>query len=316
MARFVSAVLLVSRAVAGQWQQMPNGMYYHEDCIHQFDQEFHVQRSVDGSSLVTFRDDELETMELSPCEHKPRNSLEFQSSLNASVSYYSGWSTYAKTARSEGFGYMSSKWTVPAKPTARGPARQSSIYLFNGLEDGGGVKGASSLILQPVLQFGKSGCIINPLNWGKWWLTSYLVDGTGRAFCGARLGPLKEGEEVVGEMTLTNQTDNTWRVDSTRLSTGDVSTHSTTLNDVVIDSAYATAEGMIIYSCGAYPESGSCTFEENQLSDRDGNTVRNPQWEKVVLHTECNQDVVLPSSDTDPIKLVWDSSVSSESVAV
>jgi len=184
------------------------------------------------------------------------------------------------------------------------------------LEDGGGVKGASSLILQPVLQFGKSGCIINPLNWGKWWLTSYLVDGTGRAFCGARLGPLKEGEEVVGEMTLTNQTDNTWRVDSTRLSTGDVSTHSTTLNDVVIDSAYATAEGMIIYSCGAYPESGSCTFEENQLSDRDGNTVRNPQWEKVVLHTECNQDVVLPSSDTDPIKLVWDSSVSSESVAV
>jgi len=46
---------------------------------------------------------------------------------------------------------MSSKWTVPANPKKWGPAGLSSVYIFNGLEDGGGVHGAGSLILQPVV---------------------------------------------------------------------------------------------------------------------------------------------------------------------
>ena len=41
------------------------------------------------------------------------------------------------------------------------------MTLVAGLEDGGGHHGASTLILQPVLQYGKSGCVLNPLSWGQ-----------------------------------------------------------------------------------------------------------------------------------------------------
>ena len=49
------------------------------------------------------------------------------------------------------FSQMSSVWTVPPAPKTAGPTGLASIYIFNGLEDGGGIHGAASLILQPVL---------------------------------------------------------------------------------------------------------------------------------------------------------------------
>jgi len=36
---------------------------------------------------------------------------------------------------------MSSKWVVPPNPKTTGPAGLSSVYIFNGLEDGAGVHG-------------------------------------------------------------------------------------------------------------------------------------------------------------------------------
>ena len=71
----------------------------------------------------------------------------------------------------------------------------SSIYLFNGLEDGAGHAGNASLILQPVLSYGKSGCILSPTNWGQWNLVSYLVSGSGR---GKRIKV--DGDDIVGTM--------------------------------------------------------------------------------------------------------------------
>ena len=95
--------------------------------------------------------------------------------------YYSDWSVYAQTVSSNGYTYMSSTFTVPSKPENHGPAKQSSVYIFNGLEDGSGVHGKASVILQPVLQYGKSGCLLNPLKWDSWYASSYVVDGSGRA---------------------------------------------------------------------------------------------------------------------------------------
>ena len=37
---------------------------------------------------------------------------------------------------------------VPPKPRSRGPADMSSVYIFNGLEDGGGERGKSTMIMQ------------------------------------------------------------------------------------------------------------------------------------------------------------------------
>lgn len=309
-------VAYVTPAIA-TWQQMPNGMYYHEECIHQFEDHFHVTRFADGHTEVSTAT--AERTSLPPCPHKPRHASSLEGELNASsgseVSYYSAWSVYAKMGRTAGFGSMSSTWTVPDAPTARGPLGQSSVYLFNGLEDGGGHTGASTLILQPVLQYGKSGCLLNPLKWSNWWLTSYMVDGSGRAFCGKNLGPLRQGEEVLGVMTMTDAESNTWRVDSTRVSSGELSTHSVSLGDVVIDAAYATMEGMIIYNCQAYPPSNNCTFTNNKLTDRSGNPVK-ANWEMMAPHTECAQQVTLPASDDDPVVLSWDASLKPSQVVV
>ena len=110
------------------------------------------------------------------------------------LGYYSDWSVYAQMAETTKlFSEMSSVWTVPPAPKTAGPTGLASIYIFNGLEDGGGIHGASTLILQPVLQYGKSGCLNNPLLWHEWHLTSYLVDGNGHAHCGERI-KVNEGE--------------------------------------------------------------------------------------------------------------------------
>ena len=122
------------------------------------------------------------TLVLPPCPHQPRRSMSTNDSDTARTppssvpaapatarpgsggegsesGYYSGWVAYTEsTAPSGGYIAMASAWDVPGKPASQGPAPpliSSSIYLFNGLEDGGGVPGKASLILQPVLSYVK-----------------------------------------------------------------------------------------------------------------------------------------------------------------
>merc|ERR1712107_544574 len=102
--------------------------------------------------------------------------------------YYSDWVAYVQHTHNDGFGRMSSEWTVPSPPQSTGPVPgMSSVYFFNGLEDSGGTPGTATFILQPVLSYGKSGCIIDPLLFFQWHFTSFHVTNAGRAYCGARL---------------------------------------------------------------------------------------------------------------------------------
>jgi len=220
--------------------------------------------------------------------------------LGESLRYYSDWVAYAFTTGD--FGYMSSEWVVPKAPTSHGPVPgMSSTYLFNGLEDGGGVHGKSSYILQPVLSYGKSGCIINPIDFFHWYLISFSVTGSGRAYCGKRIA-VKEGERVKGVMQL-EEDGHTWSTISTRLSNNETSVASTDLGGRQPNAAYITLENMITYSCKAFPESGTITFESNVLKDRNGNRLK-PQWKSLIRHTECNQQVKLNSDDS--VTLTWD----------
>ena len=102
---------------AAGWWPMPNGMMVHESCIHPWE-EAHLERLHE------------------PCEFEPYP-IANTTGERGNKGYYSGWSVYAQTTHSAGFGNLSSAWNVPAKPTSRGPAPpliSSSIYLFNGLE--------------------------------------------------------------------------------------------------------------------------------------------------------------------------------------
>lgn len=308
---------LIAASVSASWHEMPSGVFYHADCVHQFDVPFHARQTEDGMLRVSF--DRQKDVVLPPCPHQPlhappvnhsaADNAAIRAKLGADVGYYSDWVAYAQTVHPAGFGSMSSVWEVPEAPTSKGPAPplvQSSIYLFNGLEDGHGHAGEASVILQPVLQYGKSGCLLNPLKWGKWYFTAYQVGISGRALCGPNMGPLSPGEKVYGAMTLTDAATNTWRTDAVRLSTGATSTLSSSMGDRVMDAAYLTLEGMVIYNCKAFPASGSVTFSNNTLADTTGADLPHKSWTKMLGHTECGQDVRMTGAVADPVTVFWD----------
>eukprot|EP00947_MAST-08B_sp_MAST-8B-sp1_P005757 g5757.t1 len=222
------------------------------------------------------------------------------------LGYYSDWSVYAEHAEpSAGLSYMSSAWKVPAKPQKSGPAGLSAVYFFNGLEDGGGKHGNASLILQPVLSHGRSGCVVNPLAWGDWHMGAFLVDGSGRAHCGKAI-KVSEGDTVVGNMTLTDSATNTWSVTAGSSSSSTVSKYTAALgSSVKINAAYLTLEGMVIYNCQSYPAGGGTEFTANVLKDGSGASVQ-PRWTPMVRHSECGQGVQVGSGD-GAVMLKYDS---------
>ena len=280
---FGFALLACAAAFDGdEWLPMPDGRLYHHSCVHRQD---------DGKAVVPGS--------LPPCPYAPRRAP--APVEESGVSYYSDWAVYAQMASKNGFSLMSSTFSVPPAPQSRGPAGLSSVYLFNGLEDGGGHHGAASLILQPVLQYGKSGCVLNPLSWAQWHWVAFLVDGSGRAFCGKIL-KVEEGEELVGNMTLQSATatQQTWEVRAARPKTGEASTHIVQLDNKVLNAAYVTLEVMICYSCKAYPDTPQTTFSSNVLLDGAGKRipvgVGPTTWTPMARHTECGQQAV-PATD-------------------
>jgi len=304
---FITQVLAVS--LGDEWLPMPDGMYYHHSCIHSFDTPFLTVVDEANFTTVQFTGDETNNVRHPPCPFKPVSRSQYETPQN--LQYYSDWAADAKYVHSPdsvgSIGGFTTQWRVPSPPTSSGPAPpliSSSIYLFNGLEDGAGHKGAASVILQPVLQYGKSGCLINPLLFKNWYFTSYSVNQAGRAYCGPRLGPLQVGEEVLGNMTLLDPSSNHWSVVSTRLKTGESSSQETILGiNTTIDAAYLTLEAMIIYNCKAYPSSGAVNFTRNTLISTDG-TALQAGWAKDLRHTECKQDITLQASGD--VSITWD----------
>lgn len=286
----ISRLAISSRGFAiamATWHHMPDGRAYHESCIHIHESHF----------------DAADFKALGPCPYpsRPIGASDAQGSL-----YYSDWSVYAQVTNMAGYSMMSSTWIVPEKPTSRGPVGQSAVYLFNGLEDGGGHPGESTLILQPVLQFGKSGCLLNPLLWGEWQLSAYLVDGNGRAHCGKRI-QVKVGDLVNGTMTLSDDLTNTWTVSAGLMGFGEtLSSYSASLGNTTLDAAYLTLEGMVIYKCAAYPPGGGIKFANNILVDRNGNRISSLHWVPEIRHNECAQAVVADPSSGE-VTLQWDS---------
>lgn len=280
-----------------QWLPFPTASgtwLVHQDCVHRMDADFHVE-SLTGRDRLS-RGGARDPVDLLPCPHAPRW-------LNASrLSYYSDWVAFAHYTLKGGFGYMSSDWTVPQAPKSTGPVPGiSSVYFFNGLEDSGGKPGTATYILQPVLSYGKSGCIIDPLLFFQWHLVSFYVTSAGRAYCSPRLH-VEVGERVRGVMRLGND-GTTWTVESTRLVNNQTSTNSVNLNGKIADTAYLTLETMVNYGCNAFPASGSLTFANNRLADRGALAVT-PKWSTKVYHSECNQNVVATADGS--VTISWD----------
>jgi len=298
------------------WLPMPNGMFHHISCIYQWEDHFSLATHPSGIQTVTTATAEHK---IEPCAFKPRSQEQMTAQsahtlppdlVNVSapsppLSYYSDWSVYAQTvAEGSNFSSMSSSWVVPPAPHSRGPLGLSSIYLFNGLEDGGGVHGAASLILQPVLQLGKSGCVLNPLAWNSWHLAAYYVSGDGRAHCG-KIIKVQPADVVTGSMTLASVADNgqsNWLVTAS-VAGGTTSSLNAAIG-VGLNAAYLTLEAMILYSCSAYPQSNNVTFTANQLKQSSGADSAAIEWTPKVRHSECGQAVQVHNDD---VMLTWQS---------
>ena len=303
-----------------EWLPMPGGIEIHESCIHRHHGTFSVAPATDGTNTMIVTDEHDADVRYPPCEHKPRprsrrrghpgterlNHHLHDDGLgpDQNYGYYSDWSVYAQSTIDDArqFGSFSAEFIVPEEPTSRGPLGLSSVYFFPGLEDGGGHHGNASLILQPVLQFGKSGCVIDPVEWGSWHYMSYLVTGDGRAHCGEKLS-VSTGDALRGEM-IQDPTSGKWTVNSVVLATNKTSTYTTALTgSPKIDAAYITMEGMIIYGCDAYPPGGSVNF--TSLSATDAlSSAATLSWTKEIRHSECGQDVNA-SDDGTSVTLIF-----------
>jgi len=299
-------VVAISSSEADDWLPFPTpsgAILVHRDCIHHVEHDFHVEAGSGGGDVLS-HGPHLEA--LPPCPHAPKRlnvtTVRHSGEKAASAGYYSDWAAYTQSTHPAGLGFMSSDWIVPAAPKSSGPVPgMSSSYLFNGLENSGGKAGTATVILQPVLSYGKSGCVIDPLNFFQWHLISFLVTNSGRAYCGARLS-VQEGEPLRGVMRL-GEDGQTWTVESTRLSNNQTSTYTARLGDFKADTAYLTLETMINYSCEAFPASGSVTFSKNLLADTAGQSVR-PEWVEKILHTECRQRVHVDAGGD--VTIAWD----------
>lgn len=79
---------------------------------------------------------------------------------------------------------------------------------------------------------------------------------------------------------------------SIRLKTNETSAYSASLKEYLIDAAYLTIEGMVIYKCDAYPSNDGINFYNNTLKLGNGNEVK-PSWTSKVRHEECDQHVTV-----------------------
>ena len=84
----------------------------------------------------------------------------------------------------------------------------------------------------------------------------------------------------------------------------EVSFNQVDLGDIEIDAAYATMEGMVVYTCDTYPGEGRVDFYENVLRDGKGNDISNIKWAEEIRHDECDQGVEVGSGGD--VSLTWD----------
>mmetsp|Transcript_38841 Transcript_38841/g.101589 ORF Transcript_38841/g.101589 Transcript_38841/m.101589 type:complete len:276 (-) Transcript_38841:237-1064(-) len=251
---------------------MPDGRDYDEQCIHRLEEHHTVITTEAGDTLVNTRTGER--VELPLCDSK------------ANVGYYSSWIVDTVSLHPS-IGMMATNWTVPTAPESRGPVPgMSSVYLFNGLEDGTNHHD-STFILQPVLSYGKSGCILNPL--AGWRFTAFYVTGSGRAYCG-KVIEVEEGDTLQGRMT---KSGDSWTIEADAGAKG-VSSH-TVSGGLAVTAAYITIEGMVIYNCKALPKD-DLVFSANVLSDIQGKALE-PKWQTEIRHGECKPAVSVQGDD-------------------
>ena len=212
--------------------------------------------------------------------------------------YYSSWVTWAGFSDSSISSFTSS-FLVPPPPVDY--LFVTTLFFFNGLQDKGIGEGAN-YILQPVLQYGKSGC-----GGGNYWsFAAFYVSASGRAYCGQTF-KVSPGSELVGSMSR-NDADGTWNVvmeDRTANQTSTYTTGTALVDDMKPTFACITMEGIVVYNCRAFPGSDETRFYDNVLLGEGGKEIE-PTWEGVVKKNECDQNVRVETDGSGDVTIIHD----------
>ncbi len=193
----------------------------------------------------------------------------------------SGWISYAYWSNNSGnaINSFATTWVVPPEPSTQSG---QTIFLFNGIQN-------SSMIYQPVLQFGPSAA-----GGGNYWaVASWYVDGQGGI---ANHGPLVRvnvGDVLVGIMTLTGSGPFGFDYDCEfqGLNAG-----LTIQNVEQLTWACETLEAYGITACSDYPDTQETAFRG--INMQTGGSGAPLAWTPVNGVTDCGQSCVVVSNSS------------------
>jgi hypothetical protein len=182
-----------------------------------------------------------------------------------SPSLGSGWIAYADWSNTTGqpISYFATTWTVPPAPQTNSG---QTIFLFNGIQN-------STMILQPVLQWGPSGAG----GAAYWAVASWYVDGSGGPGTHTTLVPVSPGQLLVGVMSLTGTSQNGFSY-SCQFQ-GIANTQLAISNAVQLTWCAETLEAYGLQSLSDYPAALTTPFASIEI--RTGNVHPSVAWTAV-----------------------------------
>jgi hypothetical protein len=202
----------------------------------------------------------------------------------AATRFGSGWITYASWANATGTPVSSfaTTWEVPPAPRTQSG---QTIFLFNGIQN-------STMICQPVLQWGRSGA-----GGGDYWaVASWYVGGQGAPAFYSNLVRVNPGDTLRGIMTLSSEA--TEGLTYNCQFQGIANTGLWIQNVRELTWCIETLECYGITQCSDYPDADLTAMKAIHL--RTGNTRPPVDWSTNDPVTDCGaQTNVVSNSSTD-----------------
>eukprot|EP00128_Syssomonas_multiformis_P005494 Colp12_sorted_trinity150504_noHs@33154 len=287
-ALIASAQLNIDHAHTPEGYVLTPSGYIHKSCVHDLGEVRVEEHKLKAQHNIVHlaNGDQIEH---DPCPYAmiPFKKDELFKTKVDAISYYSGWISYTGYQHTAEYGGMTSQWTVPAAPKSPVPLL-TTLFFFNGMEE---QLHNTSVIIQPVLQYGHSGCG----GGSKWTFASYIVSGAGRAYCGKMYGA-QTGDVIQGDM---NRQGRTWTVVTKNLRTNQVSTVSSSSLKPLLFSCNVM-EVIRAYSCGAYPADNGLAFKNVHVYDEEMKEIdMRGKWILYNTHNECGQSVSLAGDEID-----------------
>jgi hypothetical protein len=190
-----------------------------------------------------------------------------------------GWITFANFPSSTPLKSFLTTWVVPGVPQTQ---NGQLVYLFNGLQN-------SSMILQPVLQWGDNGIF----GGDHWCVASWYADGQDGAASYTSPVTVHVGDTLVGRMTRVTGTSGlplgaVWTCEFVGIADSKLTILTT---DELLD-CVQTLECYSITRASDYPSSTDTRMRGIAITDSDG-TAAPLSWSPIDKITDCGQHTVI-----------------------